>query len=82
MKQKFHQNKRLFSLKNVDINQIVVCNKPFLVKRVLNISSAINMLKELHLYVYFSLKWVHIEETLMKLNIYLFLRKDDELLEK
>ena len=40
------------------------------------------MLKELDLYVYFSQKRVHIEETLMKLNTYLFLIKDDELLQK
>ena len=28
--------------------------------------------KKIDLYVYFSPKWVHIEEILMKLNIYLF----------
>ena len=34
------------------------------------------------LYIYFSQKWLYIEETLMKLNIHLFLIKDEELLEK
>ena len=34
------------------------------------------------LYVYFSQKWLYIEETLMKLYIHLFLIKDEELLEK
>ena len=38
--------------------------------------------KKLDLYVYFSQKSVHTERTLMKLNIYLFLIKDDGLLEK
>ena len=42
-----------------------------LVKRVLNIALAIKMLK-LDLYVHFYPKWAHIEETLMKLNIYNF----------
>ena len=40
------------------------------------------MLKKLNLYVYFSQKWLNIEKTLMKLNIYIFLIKDDELLEQ
>ena len=37
--------------------------------------------KKLDLYVYFSQKRVYTEETLMKLNICLFLIKDDKLLE-
>ena len=40
------------------------------------------MLKKLESYAYFSQKWVQIENTLMKLNMYLFLIKDDKLLEK
>ena len=40
------------------------------------------MLKKLGLYIYFYLKWVHIEKTLMKLNICFFFIKDDELLRK
>ena len=40
------------------------------------------MLKKLNLHVYFSQKWLNIEKTLMKLNIYIFLIKDDELLEQ
>lgn len=43
-------------------------------KRVLNISLAINMLKS-NLYVYLSQKLVPIEETLMKLNVCLFQQK-------
>lgn len=43
-------------------------------KRVLNISLAINMLKS-NLYVDLSQKLVPIEETLMKLNICLFQQK-------
>ena len=54
-KQNFHQPKRPISMKNIDINEIVVSNKVSFGKRVLNISLAIKMLK-LDLYVYFSQK--------------------------
>ena len=53
-KQKFHQHKRPISIKNIDINKIVVSKSP-LVKRVLNTSLSIKMLK-FDLYVYFSRK--------------------------
>ena len=38
--------------------------------------------KKLDLYVYFSPKWLHIDETLMKLNTCLFWIKHDKVLEK
>ena len=40
------------------------------------------MVKRLHLYAYCFQKWVHIEQILMKLKIWGFLIKNDELLEK
>ena len=40
------------------------------------------MLKKLDRYAYIFQKWQRIEETLLKLNICIFLRKDDELLKK
>ena len=49
-KQKFHQHKRPVSVKNIDINTIVLGYNRI---RVLNISSATEMLKRLDLYVYF-----------------------------
>ena len=52
--QKLHQHKRPISIKNIDINKIVV-SKSSLIKRVLNISMSIKMLK-FDLYVYFSRK--------------------------
>ena len=55
--------------------------RPLLVKKDLDISLNTKMLKKLDLYLGFSLKLVHIEMTLIKLNI-LLLIKDDELLEK
>ena len=55
--------------------------RPFLVKKDLDISLNTKMLKKLDLYLGFSQKLVHIEMTLIKLNI-LLLIKDDELLEK
>ena len=51
-----------------------------MVKKNLNISLATKMLK-IDLYTYFSQNWVHVEETLMKLNMS-FVIKNDELLEK
>ena len=42
-----------------------------MVKKDLNISLVTKILKEIDLYLYFSQKPVHIEETLMKLNIFI-----------
>ena len=53
-KQKFHQHKRPISIKNIDINKVVVSNKVFLEKKDLNISLSTKMLKKLDIYVYFS----------------------------
>ena len=51
---KFHQHKRPISIKNIDINKVVVSNKVFLEKKDLNISLSTKMLKKLDIYVYFS----------------------------
>ena len=49
-KQIFQQHKRPISIKNIDINKIKDVMRSLLVKRVLNISLAIKMLKlDLHL---------------------------------
>ena len=81
-KQKFHQHKEPISIKNIDINKLVLSNKiPYGKKKDLNIWLAKKMLKKLDLYVYFSQRWGHIEKTLMSLNMS-FLIKGDELLEK
>ena len=42
-----------------------------MVKKDLNISLVTKILKKIDLYLYFSQKPVHIEETLMKLNIFI-----------
>ena len=55
--------------------------RPLLVKKDSDISLNTKMLKKLDLYLGFSQKLVHVEMTLIKLNI-LLLIKDDELLEK
>ena len=44
-KQTFHQHKGPISIKNVDIDKIVVSDKGSYVKKVLNISSVIEMPK-------------------------------------
>ena len=71
-KQNFHQHIRPISVKNVDINKVVVSNKLSFGKNDLNTLLAKKIIKKLDLYVYFSQKWVHMEKTLMKLSVYLF----------
>ena len=44
-KQKFQQHKKPISIKNIDINKMVVFNKVSFGKRVLNILLAMKMLK-------------------------------------
>ena len=44
-KQKFNQIKKPNSMKNIDINKIVVSNKVYFTKKDLNISLATKMLK-------------------------------------
>ena len=55
-KQKFHQHKGPISIKNIDINKIVVSNKIYFGKKDLNISLATKMLKKLDPCAYFSPK--------------------------
>ena len=45
-KERFHQHERPILLKYMDINEIVVSNKIFLVKEYLNVSLATKMLKK------------------------------------
>ena len=71
-KQNFHQHIRPISVKNVDINKVVVSNKLSFGKNDLNTLLAKKIIKKLDLYVYFSQKCVHMEKTLMKLSVYLF----------
>ena len=74
-KQRFHQHKEPISIK------IVVSNKVSFGKKGFKYFIGYKNVKKLDLCVYFSQKWVHIEKTLMKLNMS-FLIKDNELLEK
>ena len=52
-KQKFHQYKRPFSIKNIDINKIVVSNKVSFSKKNVDISLATKMPNKLDLYAHF-----------------------------
>ena len=74
-KQRFHQRKEPISI------EIVVSNKVSFGKKGFKYFIGYKNVKKLDLCVYFSQKWVHIEKTLMKLNMS-FLMKDNELLEK
>ena len=53
-----------------------------MVKKDLNILLDTKIFKKVDFWVYFSQKWQDIGKTLMKLNLCLFLIKDDEVLEK
>ena len=60
------------SIKNIDINKIVVFNKVSLSKKWFKYFIGYKDAKKIDLYAYFFQKQVHIEESLMKLNICLF----------
>ena len=55
-KQNFHQHIRPISVKNVDINKVIVSNKLSFGKNDLNTLLAKKIIKKLDLYVYFSQK--------------------------
>ena len=55
-KQEFHQHKAPTSIKNIDINKIVVPIRVSFSKNLLNISLATKMVKKLNRYLYFSQK--------------------------
>ena len=71
-KQKFHQHKRPFSIKNVDLDKIVVIIESLLVKQNLNSLLSTKMINKLNLYAYFYQKCLPLEKSLMKLNLCLF----------
>ena len=71
-KQKFQQYKKRISIKNIDINKIVVSNKVCFGRKGFRYFIGYKDAKKLDLYAYFFQKCVHIENTLMKLNICLF----------
>ena len=71
-RQKFHQHKRPISKKYIDINKIVVSNKVSVGKKGFKCFIGYKDAKKIDLYAYFFQKLVHIEETLMKLNKWLF----------
>ena len=74
--QKFHQHKRPISIKNVDIEKIVVSNKVRFGKKGFKYFIGYKDAKKLNLYIYFFQNWVR--ET----KYVSFLIKDDKLLEK
>ena len=71
IKQEFHQHKRPISTKNIDINKIVVSNKFSFHEKGFKYSIGYKNVNIRPFSVF--LKWAHIEETLMKFNICLFL---------
>ena len=72
LKQKFHLHKRLISIKNVDIDKTVVSNTVPFGKKGFKYFIGYKDAKKLSLYMYFYQKWLHIEKTFTKLNMYLF----------
>ena len=71
-KHKSCQHKSSILINDIDINKIVVSNKVSFGKNGFKFFNGYKDPKKLDLYPYFFQKCVHIEETLMKLNIFLF----------
>ena len=79
-KPKFHQDKRPISIKNIDIDKILVSNKVSFDKKGFKYFNGYkNTQKNNPLYIYLFQKWVHIEEAYEYVS---FLMKDDKLLKK
>ena len=72
LKQKFHLHKRPISIKNVDIDKTVVSNTVPFGKKGFKYFIGYKDAEKLSLYMYFYQKWLHIEKTFTKLNMYLF----------
>ena len=72
LKQKFHLHKRPISIKNVDIDKTVVSNTVPFGKKGFKYFVGYKDAEKLSLYMYFYQKWLHIEKTFTKLNMYLF----------
>ena len=71
-KQNYHKHEIPIPIKNIDINKIAVSSEVSFGKKGFKYFIGYKHAKKIDLYVYLSQKWVHIEETLKKLNIYLF----------
>ena len=71
-KQKFHQHKSPISINNININKIVVSNKVSSSKKGFKYFIDYKDVKKVDLDAYSFQKRLHLEETLMKLNICLF----------
>ena len=71
-KQKFYQHEGPISTKNVDIDKVIVSNKVPFDKKGFKYFIDYKDAKKINLYVYLSPKWLHIEKTFTKLNIYIF----------
>ena len=71
-KHKFQQYKRPISIKNTDINKIVVLNKVSFGKNGFKYFIGYKDAKKIRPLCIFLLKWVHIEETLMNPSMCLF----------
>ena len=75
-KQNFYQHKGTISIKNIDSNKIVVSNKVSFVKKGVKYFVGYKNTKKIRpLYIYLSQIWVHVKDTLMKVNICLFYKK-------
>ena len=62
-------NMKTISIKDIDINKIVIFNKFPLGKQDFRYFVGYKILKKLDLYAYSVHKWLYIKETLMKINI-------------
>ena len=81
-KQKFHQHKRLISIKNIDINKIVVSNKVFFGKKGFKYFIDYKHVKKIRPSCLFLPKMSAYRRGFDENKYIYFLIKDDELLEK
>ena len=81
-KQKFHQHKRLISIKNIDINKIVVSNKVFFGKKGFKYFIGYKHAKKVRPSCLFLPKMSAYRRGFDENKYIYFLIKDDELLEK
>ena len=82
IKSKFHQHKEPISIKNIDINKIVVSNRVSFGKKAFKYFIGYKDAKKLELYIYFSQKLSGYRKDFHETKYMSFFIKDDQLLEK
>ena len=67
-KYKFHQHKSVFSIDNIDLNNVLVSHKVCFSKKDFKYLIGYKDTKKIDLYTYSFQQWVHIEKIFIKLD--------------